>query len=156
MLELDVDSLDLLNALDEEGAEYLLVGAHALAVHGIVRATSDVDLLVRPTGPNSHRVFVALTQFGAPVLSHGVDDAYFAVEGRVYQLGLPPRRIDIMSSISGVSADEAFSSAVTVEIAGSKRLVLSSEALLKNKRATGRAKDLADVVRLEALRHPRR
>jgi hypothetical protein len=121
MTELDVDSIDLLNALDEQGAEYVVVGAHALAAHGIVRATSDVDLLVRPTRSNSQLVFVALTQFGAPVAAHGLEASYFAEEGRVYQLGLAPRRIDILSSITGVSADEAFDTAVQVEIGGARR-----------------------------------
>ena len=127
----------------------MLVGAHALAAHGVVRATSDVDILVRASQLNAQRVFDALVAFGAPVTAHGLDAAYFSREGRVYQIGLPPRRIDLLSSISGVEASEAFSTAEERIIGGSKRRILSAQMMLKNKRATGRIKDLADVERLE-------
>ncbi|MBX7114619.1 MAG: hypothetical protein K1X64_09870 [Myxococcaceae bacterium] len=151
MNKLDPDSLDLLEALESTKAEYLIVGAHALAVYGLVRATGDVDVLVRPTVENSQRVYDALVIFGAPVVAHGLDARYFSTVDRVYQLGLAPRRIDLLSSLTGISTDEAFSSPTQADVGGKQRLVLSLAALLKNKRATGRTKDLADVARLEEL-----
>lgn len=151
MNKLDPDSLDLLEALESTKAEYLIVGAHALAVYGLVRATGDVDVLVRPTVENSQRVYDALVIFGAPVVAHGLDARYFSTVDRVYQLGLAPRRIDLLSSLTGISTEEAFSSPTQADVGGKQRLVLSLAALLKNKRATGRTKDLADVARLEEL-----
>ena len=149
MNELDEDALDLLNALDEQRADYLLVGAHALAAHGVVRATGDIDLWVRASLENSRLVYDALTVFGAPVHAHGLDPSYFAEPGRVYQIGLPPRRIDLLSSISGVAENVAFDTAEERVIAGQRRKVLSAAMLLQNKRATGRLKDLADAEQLE-------
>lgn len=149
--ELDIDSVDLLDAFDAFGVEYLIVGAHALAAHGVIRATGDVDILVKPTIENARRVFEALVTFGAPVQAHGVTAEYFSTPERVYQLGLPPRRIDLLTSISGVGSDEAFATAVEWTIGGSQRKILSAKALIQNKRATGRIKDLADVERLERL-----
>lgn len=151
MIELDADSIDLMNELDRQNAEYILVGAHALAAHGVIRATSDVDILVRPTVANANAVYLALANFGAPLVAHGLDARYFSEKDRVYQIGLPPRRIDLLSSISGVTADEAFQTAIKVSVGGTQRNVLSIDALLKNKRATGRLKDQSDVERLEAV-----
>ena len=150
MIELDDDALDMLLALDEENADYLIIGAHALAAHGVIRATLDVDLWVRPTAKNALATYNALVRFGAPVSAHGVGKAYFAKPDRVYQIGLPPRRIDLLSSISGVTVREGFSGAVVLPFGGAPRKVLSIAMLIQNKRATGRTKDLADVERLQA------
>ncbi len=143
------DSRDLLQALDEAGAEYVVVGAHALAAHGIPRATGDFDVLVRPSPGNAERVVRALLAFGAPLQAHGVTAEDFARPGTVYQLGLPPRRIDLLTRISGVSFDQAWSSRWIVELEGRQVPVLGREALLENKRSTGRAKDWLDVRALE-------
>lgn len=146
---LDADVLDLLDELDAVSAEYIVVGAHALAIHGIVRATNDFDLLVRATDENARRVHLALINFGAPLKAHGVEAKYFAQPERVYQMGLPPKRIDIITSISGVSSDEAFASAIQVRLGNHRRNVLSLETLLKNKQATGRSKDKVDEALLQ-------
>ena len=138
----------MLGAMLDAGVDFLIVGAHALAVHGIVRATGDIDLLVRPTPGNAHRVITALQAFGAPIAAHGISARDFSVPGAVYQIGLPPRRIDILTEISGVPFGDAWDSKVQASIAGLQIAVLGRDALLRNKRATGREKDLADVAAL--------
>lgn len=139
------DFLDILHALDETGAEYLVVGAHAMAYHGVPRATGDLDIWVRPSPGNAVRVLRALEVFGAPIDTHGVRRADFEDPGTVYQIGLPPRRIDFMTAITGVSFDEAWSSRRSVEIGEISVPFLGREALVKNKRASGRDKDLLDA-----------
>lgn len=146
---LNEDFRDLLAALEQAGARYLVVGAHALAVHGVPRATGDLDVWVQPEAGNAERVFQALIRFGAPVEAMKVKTDDFAQLGMVYQIGLPPRRIDILTEISGVDFDEAWSSHVTQLLAGVEIPFLGREALLRNKRASGRAKDLSDVALLE-------
>ena len=146
---LNDDFLDMLDALAAEGVEFLIVGAHAMAVHGVPRATGDLDLLVRPEPDNAARVLAALRSFGAPVAQHGISERDFVQPGTVYQLGLPPRRIDLLTAISGVSFERAWATRVEAQLAGRQVGVLGRQALLENKRATGRAKDLADVRLLE-------
>jgi hypothetical protein len=99
--------------------------------------------------PSSSRVVAALRAFGAPLAAHGVSAADFARAGTVYQLGLPPRRIDILTMISGVTFEQAWADSVRVEVGGVGFRVPSRAALLVNKRASGRPKDLEDVRRLE-------
>jgi hypothetical protein len=149
---LNQDFLDVLAALADVGAEFLVVGAHALAAHGIPRATGDLDIWVRPSRDNAGRVVAGLTAFGAPLASHGVSEEDFGRPGTVYQIGLPPRRIDIRTQISGVEFIEAWGSRITVMIDGRQIGFLGREALLANKRAAGRDKDLLDVKLLEAKR----
>lgn len=147
--ELFADTRDLLHALSEAGAEFVVVGAHALAAHGLPRATQDFDVFVRPSPDNADRVMRALVAFGAPIHAHGVTTADLARPGLVYQLGLPPRRIDLLTAISGVGFDDAWSSRMDVAIAGLSVPVLGRDALIRNKRASGRPKDLLDVAALE-------
>jgi hypothetical protein len=142
------DFVEMLSALSDEAAEHLVVGAHALAVHGHPRATGDLDILVRPSSENAPRVLAALRRFGAPLLDLTEED--LAQPETVFQVGVPPTRIDLMTSIDGVSFDEAWESHVEREVDGIRVLFLGREALLRNKRATGRPQDLADVARLES------
>ena len=114
------DFLDLLALLLEHAAEFVVVGAHAMAVHGAARATGDIDVLVRPSMANADRVCAALRAFGAPLRAHGVGPESLAAEGNVYQLGLPPRRIDILTGIDGVSFDEAWDGRTEVAVEGLK------------------------------------
>ena len=139
------DFLDILEALDSAGVEYLVVGAHAMALHGVPRATGDLDLWVRPSPENADRVLQALRTFGAPLEAHGVTREDFATADSVYQIGLPPRRIDLLTSISGVSFAEAWPLRESVRIAGRDVPFLSLGLLVKNKRASGREKDTVDV-----------
>ncbi len=146
---LNTDFQDILRALHEAGASYLIVGAHAMAVHGIPRATGDMDVFIGTDPDNTEHVYSALLSFGATVESHGVTAQELSVPGTVYQIGLPPRRIDIINQIDGVTFKEAWKSRVEEIIADIPVNVLGRDALLKNKRATGREKDMLDVHLLE-------
>jgi hypothetical protein len=144
---LNPDFAEMLAALSAEGAEYLVVGAYALAAHGLPRATGDIDLWVRPTPENAGRVVKALRRFGAPLFDLTLDD--LARPGTVFQLGVPPRRIDIMTSIDGVEFEDAWAGRVTCRLGAIDTTVLGREQLLQNKRAVARPKDRVDVHILE-------
>lgn len=148
-VQLNNDFRDMLAALLDAAATFLVVGAHAMAVHGVPRATGDIDLWVRPDPENAKRVLEALIEFGAPVEAMGLKLDDLAKPGTVYQIGLPPRRVDILTEIDGVSFEEAWQSRVIEEVSGLDVPFLSREALLRNKKASGRTKDLADVELLE-------
>ena len=142
------DFRDLLVVFADVGVEFVIVGAYAVAFHGAPRASGDIDLFVRASPANSQRVFAALARFGAPLESAGVTAADFAQPGGVYQVGLPPRRIDVLTEISGVTFDEAWQSRVTVEVDGREVGFIGRVTLLKNKEAAGRPQDVADAARL--------
>jgi hypothetical protein len=142
------DFRDLLAALLGVEARFLVVGAHALAVHGVPRATGDLNVWIAADPANAERVWSGLMRFGAPVATLGVRRDDLTQPDRVVQIGLPPRRIDILTSISGVAFDEAWPERVTHEVDGLVVPFLGRSALVRNKRATGRTKDQAD---LEAL-----
>lgn len=142
------DYRDLLVLFADAGVEFVIVGAYALAFHGAPRASGDIDLFVRPSLANAQRVFDALARFGAPLESAGVTAGDFAQPGAVYQIGLPPRRIDVLTEISGVTFDEAWTSRVVGDVEGRTVGFIGRAALLKNKEASGRPKDIADAARL--------
>jgi hypothetical protein len=150
---LNDDFLDMLRALAEVAAAFLVVGAHALSVHGVPRATGYLDLFIRPSRENAGRVFAALRRFGARVEAHGLTEEDLAAVGTVYQIGLPPRRIDLLTSIDGVGFDEAWDTRLDQEIAGLKVSFIGRDAFVRNKLATGRATDRLDVelLRLASL-----
>ncbi len=150
--DVNEDFEDVLAALSAERCEFVVVGAHALAAHGAPRATGDLDLLVRPSAENAARVFRALVRFGAPLAAHGVSAKDFATVGTVYQIGLPPRRIDLLTSLSGVSFDEAIVSTIRGYVGSQQVQCIGLDAMIRNKRASGRTKDLADAEVLEELR----
>jgi Nucleotidyl transferase AbiEii toxin, Type IV TA system len=139
------DFRDLLVELQEAGVRFVIVGAHALAVHGLPRATGDLDLFVARDAVNAERLMTALARYGAPVESHEITSEDFQRPDTVYQLGLVPRRIDLMTSIDGVEFDDAERSAVIAELDGLRLPVLGRRELLANKIASGRPKDLADL-----------
>jgi hypothetical protein len=149
-LELPEDFRDLLVALADARAEFVLIGGWAMAVHGRARATEDLDVLVRGTPSNSAKVFAALMAFGAPTGPHGVDANTFGSEGPAYRLGMKPLRIEVLTKISGVSFDEAASESVRADVDGRAVPVIGRAALMKNKRAAGRHKDIDDAEWLEA------
>lgn len=149
-LPLPEDAHDLVVELSARGVEFMVVGGHALAVHGVVRATLDFDVFVRASPDNAVRVFDALRAFGAPLVAHGVEAGDFATPGTVYQLGLPPFRIDVLTQISGVAFEDAWPERVIVRLGEQDVPFLGVEALRVNKRAAGRPKDLADVAALDA------
>jgi hypothetical protein len=141
--------VDLVSALNGARARFLVVGAYAMAAHGVPRATGDLDVWVEPTVENAPRVFEALARFGAPLRSLGVTLQDFVTPGVVCQIGLPPRRIDITTVIDGVTFDEAWAGRLEGALGSIRLSYLGREALTRNKQAVGRAKDLAD---LEALK----
>ena len=150
---LNRDFAEMLAALSAERVEFLVVGAYAMAAHGLPRATGDIDIWVRPSQENGHRVLRALDRFGAPRFDLTLAD--LSHEGTVFQLGVPPRRIDILTSIDGVDFDTAWKTR-TVGIVDTVEIpVLDRAALLRNKRAAGRPKDLVDVQIIEAAPTPR-
>ena len=144
----------MLIELHDAGAEFVVVGGHAVAFHGHPRATKDLDVLVRPSPENAERVYRALASFGAPLQAFevGVDD--FASYDGILQIGVPPRRIDIINRAAGITFDEAIAGEDHFEVEGRSIRVIGRAALLKNKRAVGRPQDVADVSALERL--PRR
>jgi hypothetical protein len=146
---LNQDFIDMLSELRASGVEFVVVGAHAMAAHGVPRATGDLDILVRPSPENAQRVVQALLDFGAPITSHGVNVEDFARSGTVYQVGLPPRRIDLLTEISGVTFDEAWADRLEVRVAGHAVPFLGEATLKRNKSASGRDKDLVDLRLLE-------
>jgi hypothetical protein len=143
------DFAEMLNALSAEGVEFLVVGAYAVASHGLPRATGDIDLWVRPTPENAARLWRALDRFGAP--RSRLTPATFTQADVVYQIGLPPNRIDLLTTIDGVEFDVAWRDRIACVVDQVAFHVLSKRHLLANKRATGRPQDLADVARLEEL-----
>lgn len=145
---LNDDFRELLTTLAREGVEFLVVGAYALAFHGVPRTTGDIDIFVRPTAANAARAWKALAAFGAPLDASGVTAGDLTEPGVVYQIGVAPRRIDVMTEISGLDFDEAWASRVPAELTGRTIHFIGKDALLRNKRAAGRAKDLADLERL--------
>lgn len=147
-MRVNSDFRDLFAALNDAEAEYLIVGAHALAAHGHVRATKDIDVWVRCEPTNAARVHDALRAFGAPLADLSPVD--LATPGIVFQIGVAPVRIDILTSISGVSFEEAWPARVPSRYGDQAIAVLSREHLIQNKLAAGRLQDLADVERLRS------
>ena len=143
------DWIAMLNALVDADARFLVVGAHALAVHGVPRGTQDLDVLIDPTTDNSDRVWRALVLFGAPMTSLGISKSDFVNPDMVIQFGLPPNRIDFLTSISGVATfDVAWAGRVEHVVRGRTIPFIGRAELIANKRAAGRRKDLADVEAL--------
>jgi hypothetical protein len=144
---LNRDFRDILSAFSDAGVEYLLVGAYALAAHGLVRATGDIDLWVRPTAENAARVHRALLAFGAPAEQVSAED--FTRPDAVVQLGVPPLRVDILTAISGVEFTLAWEGRETIHLEGLALPVLSRALMIANKRASDRPKDKLDLEWLE-------
>jgi hypothetical protein len=143
---LNNDYKDILLAFSTGKVKFLLVGAYAMAAHGYPRATFDIDLWVMPDPENAQLVLQALEVFGAPLGELSPED--MQKEGVIFQIGVAPRRIDILTSVDGLQFDEAFAHSEIIEIEGIPVDVLSRADLIKNKQSTGRLKDLADVESL--------
>lgn len=141
------DFRELLAEFNAHGVDYLVVGAHALAAHGHVRATKDLDVWVKPARDNAAKVMSALASFGAPLHDLTADD--LTRPGVVFQVGVPPVRIDVLTEIDGIDFDPAWQARVRAKLAGLEVPVISREHLILNKKASGRHQDLADVERLE-------
>ena len=145
-MEIRTDFKELLELFNKHKVEYLIVGGYALAFHGAPRVTGDIDLFVRPTNENAERILAALDDFGFGSLNLSKDD--FTTPGMVVQLGVPPARIDIITRVSGVSWEKADADKVPGRYADTPVFFISRDDFIANKKATGRAKDAADIEAL--------
>lgn len=141
------DFEEMLLAFNAAGVKYLVVGAYAVAVYARPRATGDIDLWVETTDENALRVFQALAAFGAPL--DRIDEQTFTEPEIIFQIGVPPIRVDVMTSIDGVAFEDAWPNRVSSVIGSVPVAVIGREDLVRNKSATGRAKDLADLELLQ-------
>jgi hypothetical protein len=137
------DFEELLASFNARGVEYLIAGGYALAFHGAPRATGDLELLVRPTAENAGRILAALDDFGFGSLELTAAD--FTRPGRVVQLGVAPLRVDLLTSLSGVTWEEAFADRQPSTYGDVTVAFLGRATFIANKRASGRARDLADL-----------
>lgn len=147
---LNEDYKEMLQFLADEKVKFLLVGAYALASHGYPRATMDIDIWVMPSPENAQAVLRALDRFGAPL--HGLTTEDLQKADTIFQIGVAPRRIDIITGASGLDFTETFEGSSTIDIDGLDVHIPSLDDLIRNKKASGRIKDLADVEALEELR----
>jgi len=142
------DFIDFLAALLRADVRFLVVGAHALAVHGVPRATGDIDIWIERTASNVDRVWRALQDFGAPVHVLHLSKEDLLRPDMVVQIGLPPRRIDLLTDLSGVTFADAWADRMVHRLHAFDVPFLGRTAFLQNKRASGRFKDLADIEAL--------
>ena len=145
-MRLHSDLREFIELLNSHRVEYLIVGAHALAFHGHPRYTGDIDILVRASPENAGRLEQVISAFGFADTGLGAKD--FLTPDRIVQLGQPPHRIDLLTSITGVGFDEAWANRVPAKLEGLSVFFIGRDSLVKNKKATGRTQDRAD---LEAL-----
>jgi hypothetical protein len=140
------DFVGLLRELSEADARFLIVGAYAVTFHSRPRATGDLDIWVESTPDNAARVMTALRAFGAPLQDLKADD--LATPGVVYQIGVPPRRIDLLTSLTGLTFEEAWVGRITGPFGDLECPFIGRGELVRNKRALGRPRDLADLEML--------
>lgn len=146
---LNQDYKEMLSLLLDEGVIFVLVGAYALAIHGFPRATGDIDIFVKPDSENAKKVYNALARFGAPIKKITTED--FAEPGIIYQIGVVPRRIDIITKISGLSFDSVDEDKIIIDIEGLSIPVISKEKLIINKESSGRKEDILDAEKLKKI-----
>jgi hypothetical protein len=145
------DFRDMVGALLRAEARFLIVGAHALGLLGAPRATGDLDILIERSSDNSARVWTALLAFGAPVAALGMAEADLAKPDMIFQFGVPPNRIDVMTGVSGVTFEEAWADRVEEDFEGLRAPFIGRAAFIRNKRASGRHRDLGDLESLGEL-----
>jgi hypothetical protein len=141
------DFVDLLRAFADAEVRFMVVGAYALAVHGRPRATGDLDVWIDATPENAARVMHALAAFGAPLGE--ITEADFAHPGVVYQIGVPPGRIDILTDLTGLRFTQAWPDRIRRAFGELQVDFIDRASFLRNKRATGRLRDLADIEGME-------
>jgi hypothetical protein len=142
-MSVNPDFRDLFAALNAEKVEFLIVGGYALAVHGVPRFTKDLDVWVRADESNAPRVWQGLDAFGAPLGSLTLAD--LKSPGIIFQIGVPPNRIDILTGIDGVTFDEAWKNRVSSAYGDQGVMVIGLDELIRNKKATGRPQDALDA-----------
>jgi predicted nucleotidyltransferase len=142
---LNPDYKEMLLLLKKYDVDFVLIGAYALAFHGIPRSTGDIDFFVKCSVENSKKIFLALIEFGAPVKDIEVN--YLSRYGNMFQIGVAPCRIDLITQIDGLRYEEVkFENAM---VDGVELKIISREDFIRNKKAAGRLKDLADIESLE-------
>ncbi len=146
-MKLPPDWSEFIDLLCAHRVKFLIVGAHALAAHGRPRATQDIDFWVEPTTGNATRLCKALGEFGFPALAEAVEE--FSTVERMATLGVPPLRIDVMTSVDGLDFSEAWEGRLQAKFGQHQVSFLGREAFIKNKKASGRPKDLADIALLD-------
>jgi|688.fasta_scaffold1608580_1 hypothetical protein len=144
---LNADFKEFVGLLNSSGVEYLVVGGYALAAHGHPRYTGDLDLWVEATPTNVERLLAVLTRFGFGSLGLAAQD--FATPGAMVQLGYPPARIDLLTAIDGIAFADCYPRRQILSVGGVELPILSLADFKANKRASGRARDLADLEALE-------
>jgi hypothetical protein len=144
---LNEDYKEMLLILLDHEVKFLIVGAYALAVYGYPRATGDFDIWVEASADNSKKILSSLAAFGAPTSS--LTEITFMEKGIIFQIGVAPRRIDLITHIDGVEFNDAYPSRKTIAMEGLQLPFISKANLIKNKKSTGRNKDLVDVKYLE-------
>ena len=149
-MSVNPDFRDLFAALNAAHAEFLIIGGYALAVHGTPRFTKDLDVWVKANPENANKVWTALDAFGAPFLDLTLED--LATPGIVFQMGLPPNRIDIITSIDGVEFQEAWEHRLPSAYGDQSVMVIGVDDLIRNKEATGRPQDRLDAETLRQAR----
>jgi hypothetical protein len=148
---LNKDYKDMLQALSDENVKFILIGAYAMAAHGYPRATMDIDIWIMPSPENADAVIRALQRFGAPL--HNLTRKDLQTDGIIFQIGVAPRRIDIITAVSGLKFEETYQNTIVVAIEGIDVHIPAIDDMIRNKKVTGRIKDLADVEALEALKN---
>ena len=146
---LNEDYKEMLQILLDNKIKFLVVGAYAMGIYGYPRATGDIDIWVLTSAENSDKIFEALKQFGAPLQQ--INDKTFTEQGIIFQIGIAPRRIDIITQIDGVDFDKAYENRQEVAIENMRIPVISREDLIKNKESTGREKDAFDAKELRRI-----
>jgi len=146
---IEPDYMDMVTALTDENVRFLLVGGYAVGLHGYQRSTKDIDFWVSASEENAARLTKALEKFGAPMHDFSAKD--FETKGTNFQIGVAPIRIDIITEIAGVEFEEAYRNMKIIEVDGHKIPVISIPDLIKNKRNTGRNRDLNDAEHLEVI-----
>ncbi len=146
-MSLNADLREFIELLNSHGIEYVIVGAHSLAFHARPRYTGDLDILIRPSPENATKLVSVLRDFGFGKEDFAESD--FTLPEQMIQLGRAPNRIDLLTSISGVTIADAFDTKISTELEGLPVFVLSKELLIRNKRAVGRPQPVADLESLE-------
>ncbi|HAM36967.1 MAG TPA: hypothetical protein DEB40_07035 [Elusimicrobia bacterium] len=147
-MKIHPDFSDFIAALNRHRVEFVIVGAFDLAFLGSPRYTGDMDVWIRPTAPNARALLRAIEDFGLKSLALAEQDV---LSGKIIQMGYPPVRIDLLTLLDGLTADEIWASRQKGPLGGHTVNYMGRAAFVKNKRAAGRQKDLAD---LEALGEP--
>jgi len=145
-MSVNPDFRDLFATLNAAQAEFLIVGGYALAVHGIPRFTKDLDVWIKANPENAQRVWKALDDFGAPFGDLTTED--LSTPGIVFQMGLPPNRIDIITAIDGVEFQDAWAHRIASAYGDQPVMVIGLDELIRNKESTGRPQDALDAKNL--------